>query len=268
MAQRTGPFRLLLRRFQPANRRCDCFLSTTSGNFNSANPKQPSDLKGRSPNAQRWLLRQFKDPYVLRSKLENYRCRSAFKLIEIDDKYKFLRPGSRVVDCGAAPGSWTQVAVKRINALGQQKGAPVGRIVAVDKNSVAPVDGAYVLSYHDFTKEETRKEILAYFASDSKNDGLIDVVLSDMAPSATGNSCDHERIIELAYEALVFAARHLSNGGYYLTKIWTGRSEGKLHKDMEKLFEYVYIMKPNASREDSTEVFLLGRQFKGVKRDA
>lgn len=100
---------------------------------NSPHPKRPSNLKGRSPDAQRWLVRQFKDPYVIKSKLANYRSRSAFKLIQIDDRHHILKPGFRVVDCGAAPGGWTQVAVERVNALGDKPKEPIGRVLAVDK---------------------------------------------------------------------------------------------------------------------------------------
>jgi len=234
---------------------------------NSANPKRPSNLKGRSPDQQRWLIRQFKDPYVIKSKLASYRSRSAFKLIEIDDRFKFLKPGSRVVDCGAAPGGWTQVAVERVNALGEKK-ASIGRVVAVDKVFMMPIDGAFILSQHDFTKPETRKAIFDHFGSNSsENGGLIDVVLSDMAPTRTGGpECDHDRVIELCYQAVVFAIQNLAIGGCFLTKLWDGHSRQKLVNDMEKHFEIVSHVKPDASRDDSAEMFLLGRSFKGLKR--
>jgi len=174
-----------------------------------------------------------------------------------------------VVDCGAAPGGWTQVAVERINSLGEKKDLPVGRIVAVDKAFMMPIEGAYVLELSDFTKPETRKKIHDYFSSDSSkaDNGLVDTVLSDMAPSHCGaTSVDHERAVELCYEALLFAVQNLAKNGHFLTKLWAGYLQQKLAKDMEKHFDSVSTVKPDASRDDSAEIFLLGRIFKGLKR--
>ncbi|XP_044739272.1 rRNA methyltransferase 2, mitochondrial [Chrysoperla carnea] len=220
----------------------------------------PTNLKGKKVSSQQWLTRQLNDPYVEKAKMMNYRCRSAFKLIEIDDKNSFLKPGQTVIDCGAAPGSWTQVAVLRCNADGKQK-KKIGTVIGIDKLQIYPLEGAQLLGNMDFTLKESQLKILQLL-----NNAKLDVVLSDMAPNATGvRSMDQENILNLCYSVLKFAVQMSNDGGTLLVKVWDGGGVPKLCKDIEKFYNHVKIIKPNASRSDSAEKFLLGRGFKGLK---
>ena len=223
----------------------------------------PKNLKGKSVSSQNWLLRQLNDPYVLKARYENYRARSAFKLIEIDEKYNILKPGMRVVECGAAPGAWTQVLVRRLK-LGPSnvhEPSPESLVISVDINPMSPVEGARVLCNTDFTKPMNHAKILSIL-----NGKTVDLVCSDMAPNATGhNELDHEAIITLAYTALRFGLQVLEpKTGAFLTKLWDGSQTQCLTDHLDKFFASVKRVKPGASRSDSAEVFLLATQFKGL----
>lgn len=225
----------------------------------------PKNLKGKGTSSSLWLTRHINDPYVEKAKFKNYRCRSAFKLLEIDDKFKILKPGNIVIDCGAAPGSWTQVVVERINAVpaenddGEQTTA--GTVIAIDKSPIFPIDGAIILSRADFTEDQTRVTLKKML-----NDRSVDVVLSDMAPNASGmKELNHEIITQLCYSVLKFAITFSNVGGTCLMKIWDGKNAVKLHDDMLRFYKTVRWVKPDASRSDSSELFLLGRNFKGLK---
>ncbi|XP_063845431.1 rRNA methyltransferase 2, mitochondrial-like isoform X4 [Scylla paramamosain] len=172
--------------------------------------------------------------------------RSAFKLLEIDKQCHLLQPGQVVVECGASPGAWTQVAVMGVNSL------PHGK-----RNTIHPLPGATLLGGRDFTSPQTQQQILELLSSRK-----IDVVLSDMAPKASGiKDLDHENIIRLAYAALGFAIQNTAEGGSFLCKVWQGFLIQQLISDMKKSFRTVKVVKPPASRGDSSEKFLVGKEL-------
>lgn len=174
------------------------FLQINSSRGYSTN-KRPEKLNTKlSHSSQLWIRRQKKDPYVFEAKMQNYRARSAFKLIEIDDRYRIFAPGMTVLDLGAAPGGWTQVAVERVNSLQQDGRSPPGTVVAVDKDSFLPIKGATILANVDILAAEAEKKI-----SEALGGRKAHVVMSDMAPNACGDKgTDHTRIMQLVYAAL------------------------------------------------------------------
>ncbi|XP_050298778.1 rRNA methyltransferase 2, mitochondrial [Anthonomus grandis grandis] len=231
-------------------------LSSTSSKKVQPNSK----VKGSS---YEWLSRQLSDPFVERAKRHNYRCRSAFKLIEIDDKFKIMKPGDTVIDCGASPGSWTQVAVQRVNSDGFKKTEPQGIVVAIDRQLIYPIEGATIFGNSDFTDPNCQERLLNFL-----NGRTVDSVISDMAPNATGvKVLDTENIIKLCYSALKFALKISNEGGSVLVKLWQCGQTKQLQTDMERFYENVRVVKPSASRADSAEIFLLARGFKGLKTD-
>ena len=206
----------------------------------------------RSLSSKLWLERQLNDPYVARAKREGFRGRAAFKLIEIDDKYRLLKKGGRVVDLGAAPGGWSQVAAKRIGA---EEGT--GKIVAIDLLPMAPLPGVQFieLDFLDPHAPEAIKSLLG---------GPADVVLSDMAANATGHrQTDHLRIMALAEAAADFGREVLSPGGAFLCKVLQGGTETTLLAALKRDFASVKHVKPSASRADSAELYLLATGFRG-----
>jgi len=218
--------------------------------------------KGRRLSSTRWLERQLNDPYVVRAQREGYRGRAAFKILELDDKFRFLVPGARVVDLGCAPGGWLQVAVPRINALGEKRGKKIGTLLGVDLQEVEPVAGAevYVLDFLDEGAEEAVKGWLG---------GQADVVMSDMAASASGHKqTDHLRIITLCEHAAHFAFDVLSPGGTFVAKVLAGGAEGDLMHLLKQRFTKVHNVKPPASRSDSSEKFVVATGFRGQDVDA
>lgn len=232
-------------------------FSSTSINYAKTIPR---NLKGKSKSSQEWLTRQLADPYVEKAKMMNFRCRSAFKLLEIDDKYKILKPGHVVIDCGASPGSWTQIAVDRTNANGKNEKQAKGTVLSVDLLHIHPIEGATVLSSSDFTKPETQLKLKSIL-----NGRLVNCVLSDMAPNASGvKVLDQENITELCYSVLRFALAMSANGADLVVKIWNNGAVPKLEKDMLKFYEKVKRIKPFSSRSDSAEHFMLARNFKGL----
>ena len=213
--------------------------------------------RGRKLSSTRWLQRQLNDPYVQRAKNEGYRGRAAFKIMEIDDKYRFLVPGARVVDLGCAPGGWLQVAVPRINALGQKSGKAVGRIIGVDLQEVDPVPGAEVYQL-DFMEDGADDQVKEWLG------GEADVVMSDMAASASGHKqTDHLRIIALCETAAYLAFDVLAPGGTFVAKVLAGGAEGELQKILKQKFEKVVNFKPESSRKDSSEKFVVATGFRG-----
>ncbi|MEQ9144493.1 MAG: RlmE family RNA methyltransferase [Parvibaculaceae bacterium] len=212
--------------------------------------------RGRRLSSTRWLERQLNDPYVIRAKEEGYRSRAAFKLSEMDDKHHFLKPGGRVVDLGAAPGGWTQVAVAR---TGADKGN--GKVIGVDLQEVDAIPGAelYVLDFMDEGADDRVKEWLG---------GEADVVLSDMAASSTGHKqTDHLRIMALAEAAAAFAHDVLSEGGTFCAKVLQGGAEQDLLAMLKRDFRSVRHVKPSASRADSSEMYVLAMDFRGRSTD-
>lgn len=205
--------------------------------------------KRREYGSTLWLKRQLNDPYVRKAKAEGWRSRAAFKLIELDEKYGFLKSGARIVDLGCAPGGWLQVAAKRTGKR--------GKIVGIDYLEVPAVAGTQILEL-DFLEEgaeEALKEALG---------GGADVVLSDMAAPTTGHrSTDHLRIIALAEAALDFAEDVLEPGGTFVAKVFAGGAEGELLTRLKKNFAVVKHAKPKSSRQDSSEKYVVATGFRG-----
>jgi 23S rRNA (uridine2552-2'-O)-methyltransferase len=211
-----------------------------------------SSGKGRSPASKLWLERQLNDPYVARARREGLRSRAAYKLAEIDDKFRLLKPGGRVVDLGAAPGGWSQVAAQRVGA-----GEGKGRVVAIDLIEMPPLPGVdfVQLDFLDPAAPEKLKAMLG---------GPADVVLSDMAANATGHrKTDHLKIMALAEAAALFARTVLKGGGAFLCKVLQGGTEGALLAELKRDFAAVKHVKPAASRPDSAELYLLATGFRG-----
>lgn len=202
--------------------------------------------KKRTTSSTRWLMRQLNDPYVQKAKREGYRSRAAFKLLELDDKFHFLGKGKRVVDLGAAPGGWSQVAIARCGS---------GHVVGIDIINVPAIAGATLL-HMDFMEESAPAALKAIM-------GQPDIVLSDMAPNASGQQrLDHLRIITLAEAAFEFACNVLKPGGTFVCKVWQGGAEKDLLVRMKTRFTTVRHAKPNASRQDSAETFVVAMGFK------
>lgn len=212
--------------------------------------KKKSGLKASS---RRWLERHLNDPYVHRAKAEGWRSRSAYKLIEIDDRYRLLAPGRRVVDLGAAPGGWCQVAVAR---TGSRPEAPL--VVGIDYLDMDPVPGAVILK-KDFLDDDAPAALLEALGA------APDVVLSDMAAPTTGHRrTDHIRTMHLCETAADFAISVLAPGGHFLAKTFQGGTENALLERLKRAFASVHHVKPPASRDESVELYLLARGFRGA----
>lgn len=209
--------------------------------------------KKRSSASTQWLQRQLNDPYVAMARQEGYRARSAFKLIELDDKFRFLAAGKRVVDLGAAPGGWTQIAVKRVKSTPEN---PL--VVGLDLLEMAPIAGAKTtqLDFLDDRAPDVLKEMLGGHKAD--------VVLSDMAPNTTGmKDIDHLRIMGLLETAYAFACEILNPDGVFVAKIFQGGTEQNLLNEMKRKFKVVKHAKPPASRKESSEFYVVATGFKG-----
>ncbi len=207
--------------------------------------------KRRSNSSTRWLRRQLNDPYVREAQERGYRSRAAFKLLQIDDKLGLLKPGARVVDLGAAPGGWSQVAVERCG--------PEGRVVGIDLAEIEPLAGAVFLEgdFLDETAPERLKQALG---------GPADLVLSDMAAAATGHAgTDHLRVMALAEAALAFAEEVLAPGGAFLAKVLQGGAERALLDRLKQDFAKVRHIKPPASRKDSAELYVAATGYRGAR---
>jgi 23S rRNA (uridine2552-2'-O)-methyltransferase len=202
----------------------------------------------RSVASQRWLARQLNDPYVAAAKAQGWRSRAAFKLLELDDRFSLIRPGMRVVDLGAAPGGWTQVAVKR--------GAKT--VVGVDLLPMDPISGATLL-IGDFNDPAMPSRL------ETALGGKADLVLSDMAPNTSGHGAtDHLRIMALAELALDFAIGVLAEGGAFVAKVFQGGSERQMLDRMKRSFASVKHAKPPASRKESSELYVVATGFRGA----
>ena len=203
--------------------------------------------KGRSVSSTRWLERQLNDPYVAEAKRAGYRSRAAFKLAELDDRFHIIKRGARVLDLGAAPGGWTQIAVAR---------AGKGHVVGIDLLPIDPIPGA-VLMQGDFLADDTEKKLLDALG------GAPDVILSDMAAPATGHAAtDHLRIVALVEAAYEFARTALAPGGSFVAKVFQGGTERALLERMKKDFASVKHAKPPASRAESAEVYVVAQGFR------
>ena len=215
--------------------------------------------KRRKGASTRWLQRQLNDPYVAEAKKQGYRSRAAFKLLEIDDQFKILKPGKKLVDLGAAPGGWSQVAVDRLNTQGQKK-APVGKVIAIDIQPFDDIPGAICIE-QDFLSP-TAVEVLKQACG-----GAVDLVISDMAAPSTGHpGTDHLRIMGLLEEAYDFARNVLNPGGVFLGKVLQGGTEDTLLQSLKQDFKTVKHTKPPSSRADSRESYVIAMGFKGKGR--
>ena len=207
----------------------------------------------RSLSSTLWLERQLNDPYVAMAKREGYRSRAAYKLIEIAEKYRLFRPGQRIVDLGAAPGGWSQVAAHETHSAENK-----GRVIAIDLLDVDPIEGVEFrqLDFHEPDAPERLRDWLG---------GQADGVLSDMAANATGHrKTDHLRIVGLVELAAEFAREVLAPGGFFLSKVLQGGSEGELLAALKREFATVRHVKPKASRADSAELYVLATGFRGA----
>ncbi len=212
--------------------------------------------RGRKLSSTLWLQRQLNDPYVRRAKTEGYRGRAAYKILELDDRFRFLVPGARVVDLGCAPGGWCQVAVKRVNALGEKKGKAIGRVIGIDLQEMEPIAGAELYQL-DFMEDDADDKVKDWLG------GGADVVMSDMAAASSGHKqTDHLRIIALCEAAAQLAFDVLEPGGTFVAKVLAGGAEGELQKLLKQRFEKVANVKPPASRADSSEKFVVATGFR------
>ncbi len=217
--------------------------------------------RGRKLSSTRWLQRQLNDPFVRAAGEAGYRSRSAYKLIELDDRFRFLKPGARVLDLGAAPGAWTQVALERVNQGGQEgqggQSKKLGAVFAIDLQEMEPMEGATLLTLDvrdEGALETLRREI----------GGPVDALLSDMAAPATGHTgTDHIRILALCEAACDLAPYLLRPGGTLVVKVLQGGAEAGLLAQLKKDFAGVKHVKPKASRSDSAEIYAVATGFRG-----
>jgi 23S rRNA (uridine2552-2'-O)-methyltransferase len=211
--------------------------------------------KGRKIASTRWLSRQLNDPYVEEAKRRGYRSRAAFKLIEMDDKYRFLKPGVIVVDLGAAPGGWSQIAAERVGSVEGK-----GQVLAVDLAAIEPLPGIEVLAL-DVSGEGAADALGAHLKG-----GRADVVLSDMASPATGHrATDHLCVVALVEAGLDLADVVLKPGGTFLAKVFQGGAGNELVARLKRSFAKVQHVKPKASRPESPEVYVLASGFRGAQ---
>ena len=213
--------------------------------------------RGKTVSQVKWLQRQLNDPYVKRAQLEGFRGRAAFKILELNEKYNFLIPGSKVVDLGCAPGGWSQVAVDLVNALGVKKNVKIGSVIGIDLQEVEVLPGAkfYQLDFMANDADLEVKNIL---------EGKANVVMSDMAASSSGHKkTDHLKIMALCETAAYFAFDVLEEGGTFVAKVLAGGAERDLQTLLKQKFTKVYNAKPPSSRSDSSEKFVVAIGFRG-----
>jgi 23S rRNA (uridine2552-2'-O)-methyltransferase len=210
----------------------------------------------RKLSSKLWLERQLNDPYVAQAKRDGYRSRAAYKLIEIDDKYHFLKPGQSVVDLGAAPGGWSQIAARRVGAV-DGKGKAKGRVVAIDLLEMPDIAGV-TFAQLDFHTNDAPQRLTAMLG------GRADVVMSDMAANTTGHrKTDQLRILGLVEGAAAFACEVLNPGGTFLAKVFQSGADAELQAQLKRDFSSVRHVKPSASRQDSSERYVLAMGFRG-----
>ena len=213
--------------------------------------------RGRTISSVRWLERQLNDPYVKRAQLEGFRGRASFKILELNEKFNFLLPGSKVVDLGCAPGGWSQVAVELVNALGAKKNVKIGSVIGIDLQEMESLPGAtfHQIDFMDNDADIKVKNIL---------EGKANVVMSDMAASSSGHKkTDHLRIMALCETAAYFAFDVLETGGTFVAKVLAGGAESDLQILLKQKFTKVHNVKPPSSRSDSSEKFVVAIGFRG-----
>jgi 23S rRNA (uridine2552-2'-O)-methyltransferase len=210
--------------------------------------------KRMKKSSHKWLLRQINDPFVEQARAEGWRCRAAFKIIEIDEKFKLFKKGKVVVDLGAAPGGWSQYVVTKVGE---------GRVVAIDLLEISPIEGVSFFQ-QDFLTLDAPQKIIEFLQEIKYNKrGGCDIVLSDMAANTTGDAnTDHLRIIDLLEGALDLSEKILNDGGSFVGKIFQGGSSDEILKKLRKNFSIVKYFKPDSSRKDSSETYLVAIGFK------
>lgn len=225
-------------------------MTKDKGSFRNTKQRVKT-AKGRKLSSSLWLERQLNDPYVKFAKQDGYHSRAAYKLLEAEEKHKFIKPGQIAIDLGAAPGSWSQILVKKINPEKTE-----GKVIALDLLDIKRVKEA-IFVRGDFLDLEIQKRLIKLCGGKKA-----DIILSDMAPSTLGNrSADHLRIMGLADEALYFCKDHLRDGGSFFIKIFQGGDEKKYVDELKTLFSEVKYLKPKSSRADSKEIYVFCRGF-------
>jgi|TARA_B100001094_G_C18148583_1_gene782291 23S rRNA (uridine2552-2'-O)-methyltransferase len=231
-------------------------VKNTSGRGQRDLKVKVKSARGKTVSQVKWLQRQLNDPYVRRAQLEGFRGRAAFKILELNEKFNFLIPGSKVVDLGCAPGGWSQVAVDLVNAIGTKKNAKIGSVIGIDLQEMESLPGA---TFHqiDFMADDSDllvKNIL---------EGKASVVMSDMAASSSGHKkTDHLRIMALCETAAYFAFDVLEQGGTFVAKVLAGGAESDLQNLLKQKFTKVHNVKPPSSRSDSSEKFVVAMGFR------
>ena len=231
-------------------------VKNTSGRGQRDLKVKVKSARGKTVSQVKWLQRQLNDPYVRRAQLEGFRGRAAFKILELNEKFNFLIPGSKVVDLGCAPGGWSQVAVDLVNAIGTKKNAKVGSVIGIDLQEMESLPGA---TFHqiDFMADDSDLQV--------KNilEGKANVVMSDMAASSSGHKkTDHLRIMALCEMAAYFAFDVLEQGGTFVAKVLAGGAESDLQNLLKQKFTKVHNVKPPSSRSDSSEKFVVAIGFR------
>ena len=211
--------------------------------------------KGRKLSSTRWLERQLNDPFVKLAREEGFKSRAAYKLIQLDDKFRFLQPGKVILDLGSAPGGWSQVAAQRTNSENLNKNNDVGTVIALDINDMDAIPGVVFIKTDIFSFELDKLEL------PPKG---VDVVLSDMAAPSTGHKqTDHLRIISLCEEAFGIARECLVQGGVFVSKVLEGGAGSELQKELKANFSTIKTVKPEASRKDSSEKYIVALGYRG-----
>ena len=231
-------------------------VKNTSGRGQRDLKVKVKSARGKTVSQVKWLQRQLNDPYVRRAQLEGFRGRAAFKILELNEKFNFLIPGSKVVDLGCAPGGWSQVAVDLVNAIGTKKNAKIGSVIGIDLQEIESLPGA---TFHqiDFMADDSDLQV--------KNilEGKANVVMSDMAASSSGHKkTDHLRIMALCETAAYFAFDVLEQGGTFVAKVLAGGAESDLQNLLKQKFTKVHNVKPPSSRSDSSEKFVVAIGFR------
>ena len=231
-------------------------VKNTSGRGQRDLKVKVKSARGKTVSQVKWLQRQLNDPYVRRAQLEGFRGRAAFKILELNEKFNFLIPGSKVVDLGCAPGGWSQVAVDLVNAIGTKKNAKIGSVIGIDLQEMESLPGA---TFHqiDFMADDSDLKV--------KNilEGKANVVMSDMAASSSGHKkTDHLRIMALCETAAYFAFDVLEQGGTFVAKVLAGGAESDLQNLLKQKFTKVHNVKPPSSRSDSSEKFVVAMGFR------
>ena len=232
-------------------------VKNTSGRGQRDLKVKVKSARGKTVSQVKWLQRQLNDPYVRRAQLEGFRGRAAFKILELNEKFNFLIPGSKVVDLGCAPGGWSQVAVDLVNAIGTKKNAKVGSVIGIDLQEMESLPGAtfHQIDFMAYDSDLQVKNIL---------EGKANVVMSDMAASSSGHKkTDHLRIMALCETAAYFAFDVLEEGGTFVAKVLAGGAESDLQTLLKQKFTKVYNVKPPSSRSDSSEKFVVALGFRG-----